>query len=181
MRKLILKMDITVDGFVAPQDDSVDWMTASRSEEGAAWVLDVVAQAGVHLIGANTARGWAEYWPKSDSPFAAPMNNIPKVIFSKSLKQIDWQNSQIASGDLVEEIARLKQQEGKYLLAQGGVRFAQSLAKHHLIEEYRLITRPIALGTGLPLFSTLTEPLKLELVEAIPFRKGVVAHIYRPA
>jgi dihydrofolate reductase len=144
-------------------------------------VLDVVAQAGVHLIGGHTARGWATYWPKSDSPFAASMNAIPKVIFSKSLKQIDWQNSEIVSGDLVEEITRLKQREGKYLLAQGGVRFAQSLAKHHLIDEYRLITRPIALGTGLPLFSTLTEPLNLELVEVIPFKKGAVAHIYRPA
>ena len=105
MRKLILKMDISVDGFVGPQDSSVDWVSGSRSEDGAAWVLDVVAQAGVHLIGGNTARGWTTYWPKSDSPFATPMNNIPKVIFSKSLKQIDWQNSQIASGDLVEEIA----------------------------------------------------------------------------
>src|SRR5262249_5900906 len=115
-----------------------------------------------------------------NSPFAAPMNDIPKVIFSKSLKQIDWQNSQIASGDLVEEITRLKQQDGKYLLAQGGARFAQSLAKNHLIDEYRLIMRPIALGSGLRLFSQLPEPLNLELVEVIPFKKGAIAHVYRP-
>jgi dihydrofolate reductase len=181
MRKLVLKMDISVDGFVGPQDSSVDWLSASRSDDGAAWVLDVLAQAGMHIMGGNTARGWADYWPKSDSPFAAPMNDIPKVIFSKSLKQIDWQNSQIVSGDLVKEITRLKQQDGKYLLAQGGVRFAQSLAQHHLIDEYRLITRPVALGTGLPLFSTLTEPLNLELVDVVSFTKGTIAHIYRPA
>ncbi|MEO8392558.1 MAG: dihydrofolate reductase family protein [Chloroflexota bacterium] len=181
MRKLVLKMDMSIDGFVGRPDDSVDWISGSRSEDGAAWVLDVLAQAGTHLIGGNTARGWATYWPTSALPFAAPMNEIPKVIFSKSLKQIDWQNSQIVSGDLVEEITRLKQQDGKYLLAQGGVRFAQSLAKHHLIDEYRLITRPVALGSGLPLFSTLTEPLNLELVDVIPFKKGAVAHIYRAA
>jgi dihydrofolate reductase len=181
MRKLILKMDISVDGFVGPLDSSVDWLSASRSDEGAAWVLDVLKQAGAHLMGGDVARGWADYWPTSPSPFAAPMNDIPKVIFSKSLKQINWQNSQIVSGDLVEEIARLKQHEGKYLLAQGGARFAQSLVQHNLIDEYRLITRPIALGSGLPLFSRLAEPLNLELVDVISFKKGVIARIYRPA
>jgi dihydrofolate reductase len=87
----------------------------------------------------------------------------------------------IASGDLKEEIIRLKQQPGKDILAHGGASFARSLASLGLVDEYKLLVHPVALGKGLPLFSALPKPLDLKLVSSTPFKGGAIAHIYQPA
>jgi len=87
----------------------------------------------------------------------------------------------LLSGDLVEEIARLKEQPGKDILAHGGATFAQSLAKAGLVDEYRLLTHPVVLGTGLPLFSAISKPIDLKLVSTTVFNTGTIAHVYRPA
>jgi dihydrofolate reductase len=92
-----------------------------------------------------------------------------------------WSDATVARGDLAEEIARLKQQPGKEILAHGGAAFARSLVKLGLVDEYRLLIHPVALGRGLPLFSDLFKPIDLRLLGAAPFRGGVVAHVYRPA
>ena len=91
-----------------------------------------------------------------------------------------WTSPAIATGDLAEEIARLKQQSGKPILAHGGASFAQSLVRHGLVDEYRLLIHPVALGRGLPLFAGLPKPLDLKLLSATSFEGGAVAHIYRP-
>jgi dihydrofolate reductase len=85
MTSLILKMSISLDGYVAPADRSSDWEAAARSHDGAEWVLDTVSRAGAHLVGAVTYERWAGSWPGASGPFAAPMNEIPKVVFSNSL------------------------------------------------------------------------------------------------
>src|SRR5690606_10087410 len=141
-------------------------------------------RAGVHVMGGETGRGLAEYWPspdldERDRPFAAPMNEIPKVVFSKSLDTLDWNGTRIARGDTREEIARLKQEGGKPILVHGGARFAQSLSRLGLIDEYQLVIHPVALGSGLPLFPQLEEPLRLKLVETRPFPAGAVLQVYR--
>ena len=87
MAALILKMSVSLDGYVAPADGSSDWEAAGRSPDGAEWVLDTVSNAGAHLVGAVTYARWAALWPSASGPFAAPMNNIPKVVFSNSLTQ----------------------------------------------------------------------------------------------
>jgi riboflavin biosynthesis pyrimidine reductase len=91
-----------------------------------------------------------------------------------------WCNPEVVVGDLPSAIRRLKQREGSFLLAHGGASFARSLIATGEIDEYRLVIHPIALGRGLPLFSALTHPLGLELVEARSFPVGAAAHIYRP-
>jgi dihydrofolate reductase len=96
-------------------------------------------------------------------------------------KMASWTNAQVATGDLTEEINRLKQQPGKDILAHGGAGFAQSLIQAGLIDEYRLAIHPVALGKGLPIFAGLSKPIYLNLVSATTFNSGVVAHIYRPA
>ena len=89
-----------------------------------------VSNAGVHLVGAATYARWAGLWPGASGPFAVPMNEIPKVVFSHSLMSADWGETTIATGDLVDAVTRLKQERsGEYLLAQGGVRFARSLVE----------------------------------------------------
>lgn len=106
------------------------------------------------------------------------MNEIPKVVFSQTLTEGSWADTRIASGDLAEEVARLKAEPGKEILAHGGVRLAQSLASLRLVAEYRLRIHPVALGKGLPLF---VERQRLTLHETRRFPSGVVVHTYRPA
>jgi dihydrofolate reductase len=100
---------------------------------------------------------------------------------TKTLQHADWPESRIASGDLADEIAKLKSEPGKDMIAWGGATFAQSLTRLGLVDEYRLVLQPVALGDGLPLFDGLTAPLRLELVDAQTYNTGSALHIYRPA
>ncbi len=176
MASLVLKMSVSLDGFVAPTDGSTDWVAAGRSEDGARWTLETVSNAGAHLVGATTYAEWATYWPGASGPFAEPMNEIPKVVFSDSLTSADWGESTIATGDLAEAITRLKQERaGGYLLAQGGVRFARSLVETGLIDEYRLVVHPVVLGAGERIFSA---PLTVEPTSTTVFSRGAVAHVF---
>ena len=109
------------------------------------------------------------------------MNDIPKVVFSQTLERAEWEESRIARGDLGEEIATLKREPGKDMLAWGGAAFAQSLSRLGLVDEYRLILQPVVLGQGLPLFKDLTSPLQLELIYAQTYPTGAALHVYRPA
>jgi dihydrofolate reductase len=142
--------------------------------------LEWMREVDLHLMGRNTYEEMAETWPVSDDPYAAPMNEIPNVVFSSTLERADWPDSRIARGDLAEEIAELKREPGKDLMAWGGAAFAQSLTRLGLVDEYRLILQPVALGDGLPLFKDLAEPLRLELVDAQTYDTGAALHIFRP-
>ena len=176
MASLVLKMSVSLDGYVAPSDGSSDWAAAGRSEDGAAWTLDTVSNATAHLVGAATYTMWSTFWPSAPGPFATPMNEIPKVVFSNSLTSADWPETTIATGDLAEAVTRLKQERGDgYLLAQGGARFARSLVETGLIDEYRLVVHPVVLGAGEPLF---TAPLTIEPISTTTFSAGAVAHVF---
>ena len=176
MASLVLKMSISLDGFVAPVDGSTDWVAAGRSDDGASWTLETVSNASAHLMGATTYAGWADFWPSASGPFAKPMNEIPKVVFSNSLASADWDETTIATGDLAAGITRLKQERSDgYLLAQGGARFARSLVETGLIDEYRLVVHPAVLGAGERLF---TAPLTIEPINTTVFSSGAVAHVF---
>ncbi|MDQ2845195.1 MAG: dihydrofolate reductase family protein [Actinomycetota bacterium] len=198
MRKLILKMSMSLDGFVSGPNGEVDWMVRSRGEDSAAWVLESLCQAGLHAMGSRSYNDMASYWPTSTDLMAAPMNDIPKVVFTRqksfdlhggqggapaqqpSLGAASWASARIANGDLAEEMQRLKQEPGKDILAHGGTDFARSLVQLGPVDEYRLVIHPVALGSGLALFSDLQQPMDLELASTSLFRAGVVAHVYRP-
>jgi dihydrofolate reductase len=176
MASLILKMSVSLDGYVASVDGGTAWIAAGRSAEGASWTLETVRNAGVHLMGATTYAAWADFWPNDPGPFAPPMNDIPKIVFSNSLKSADWSGTTIVSGDLTEAVARLKREQGSgYLLAQGGVRFARSLVETGMIDEYRLVVHPVVLGAGQRLF---TAPLTIEPISTTAFSSGTVAHVF---
>ena len=176
MASLVLKMSVSLDGYVAPLDGSTDWIAAGGSEDGLSWTVETVSNAGTHLIGAATYAGWAGYWPSASGPFAKPMNEIPKVVFSDSLASAGWGETTIATGDLAEAITRLKQERsGGYLLAHGGARFARSLVQTGLIDEYRLLIHPVVLGAGERIFLV---PLTIEPVSTTVFSGGAVAHVF---
>src|SRR5215217_7196540 len=192
MRRLILKMSVSLDGFVAGPNGEIDWMLRGRDEAARDWTVDTLRQAGLHAMGSRTYFDMAAYWPTSTEAFAAPMNEIPKIVFTRQ-KSLDlgagrttnalrdareaqeeiasspsqdaasWAEAEVANGDLTTEIERLKSQPGKDILAHGGAGFAQSLAAADLVDEYRLLVHPVALGSGLSLFGALPKPLDLEL------------------
>jgi dihydrofolate reductase len=128
-------------------------------------------------MGAATYRDMAAHWPQDTSVFAAPMNEIPKVVFSRTLATADWRDTRIVAGDLAEEIKRLKQEPGDYLLAHGGTQFARSLCLSGLIDEYRLRVHPVVLGEGQRIF---VKPINIEPITTTAFIGGAVAHVCRP-
>jgi dihydrofolate reductase len=213
MRKLILQMQITVDGFVGGPNGEIDWVFKTMDDAAAGWIVERLGQAGLHIMGRKTFQDMSSYWPTSTEPFAAPMNEIPKGVFTQrgfstvhknevtaavkdasaareargykllSPNQVSaktWDEAQVISGDLVQQISKLKAQPGKEILAHGGAGFAQSLVTTGLVDEYRLITHPVVLGKGLPLFSKQSVPLDLKLVEIKSFSTGTTAFTYRP-
>jgi dihydrofolate reductase len=180
MRRLILQTSVSIDGYVAALDKSHPWSEGSEEDETLKrWILDSVWAAGAHLMGRVTYEEMASFWPTSTSDYARPMNEIPKVVFSKTLQHADWPETRIARGELGEEIDRLKREAGNDLIAYGGATFDQALSRLGLVDEYRLMVQPAALGAGLPLFKDLAAPLHLELVEATTFATGVAIHVYR--
>ena len=186
-RKLILQMGISMDGYVAvPGENGLTPVMEGGTGLGAedpeltrtklAWAWE----AGAHLMGRVTYEEMASYWPSSTHDYAAPMNEIPKVVFSKSIERAEWPESQIARGNLAEEIAALKGTAGKDMIAWGGARFAQSLARLGLIDQYRLVTHPVAVANGEPLFKDLSSPVRLRVVEKRTFKNAEV-QVYEPA
>lgn len=213
MRKLVLKMSISVDGFVAGSNGELDWIFRSSTPDSRASVINTLNEAGVHVMGSQSYADMAAFWPYAQTPMAAPMNDIPKVVFSKSgIKEgaladrvakafaeakahnaeqhgaaptaavlESWTEPTVARGDLTEEIRRLKEQPGNFILAHGGARFAQSLVASGLIDEYRLAIHPILLGQGLPLFSSPHSPVDLKLISMSTYSTGIVGATYTPA
>jgi len=180
-RILALQMEVSVDGIVAtdrgPVIEGVENLPPEDpklTERKLAWVWD----AGAHLMGRVTYQEMAGYWPSSTHAYAAPMNEIPKVVFSKTLERADWPESQIARGEIADEVASLKSGPGKDLIAYGGAGFAQALVRGDLVDEYRLMTQPIVVGGGASLFTELPARLRLELVEAGTYGSTVL-RVYR--
>jgi dihydrofolate reductase len=182
MRRVLLQMGISLDGIVAggPQGRSnpgpPDEIEAVR-----AWKLESLHEVGTHIMGRVTYEEMAAHWPfHGPAEYANAMNNIPKVVFSATLEKAEWKESRIARGDVAAEIARLKNEPGKDIMAHGGAMFVQALSRLGLIDEYRLVIRPVAMGSGMPLFKDLPAPLYLRLVESNPFADGTVIQVYKP-
>jgi dihydrofolate reductase len=179
MRHVTLMMGMSLDGYVA-SDRLHPGASVPEDAELVAWKLDRVAAAGAHLMGRVTYQEMAGFWPHSTDAYAAPMNDIPKVVFSKSLTEATWPTTRIAREDLATEIAAIKEQAGSDVIAWGGATFAASLVRYGLIDEYCLVVQPVAVGQGQALFADIPNALRLELTESRSFECGVVVHIYRP-
>lgn len=181
MRDVILYMSMSLDGFVGG-DREHPGIAIREDAALKQWKLDRVSRAGAHLMGRVTYQEMSSYWPHSDDAYAAPMNNIPKVVFSKTLSDAEatWPETRVARGDLTDEIAAIKAEPGPDVILWGGGRLAGALAAADLIDEYRLLIQPLVLGAGQALFDQLPGSRHLTLVEATPFASGIVVHSYRP-
>jgi dihydrofolate reductase len=180
MRRVVLQMGVTADGYVAGPGGEGDWGLAPEHPDVRAWKVASLHQVGTHIMGRVTFEQMAAHWPSATGDYAAFMNDLPKVVFSKTLPAAGWAGTRIARGDLTAEIAALKEEPGGEIMAHGGARFVQALSRDGLIDEYRLVILPVALGSGLPLFKDLDRPLRLDLAEAQSFPDGTVIHVYQP-
>lgn len=196
MRELILKMSISIDGFVASADGGAKWVFDTRDDNAAEWTVKTIWDASLHIMGGRTFRDMSAYWPTSTAVYAPPMNQIPKAVFSKQGASIlpgthtaaalqpgadSWAQAYVATGDLGEEIAKLKALDGKPIIAHGGASFARSLVALGLVDRYVLLVHPVALGKGLPLFAGLPAQRAFRLVSSTTFAGSAVAQVYRPA
>jgi dihydrofolate reductase len=181
MRNVILYMSMSLDGFVG-SDREHPGIAIPEGVELKQWKLDGISKAGAHLMGRVTYQEMSSYWPQSHDPYAAPMNDIPKVVFSKTLSDTEatWPVTRVARGDLTTEIATIKAESGPDVIVWGGGRLADALAAADLIDEYRLLVQPLVLGRGQGLFDQLPDSRHLELVEATPFPSGILVQVYRP-
>ncbi len=179
MRKVVLIMTASFDGYVvAPTELVVGGL--SEPAELKRWKLERIRRAGTHIMGRVTYEEMASTWPTSTDDYAAPMNEIPKVVFSKTLEGVSWPDSSIARGDLADEIASLRSQPGGEIIAWGGAQFAQSLARAGLIDEYAIVTLPVAYGGGKPLFRDLPDALHFDVLAATTYANGTALHLYQP-
>jgi len=181
VRRVILSMSMSIDGYVG--SDRQHPGALPEDDELVRWKLDWMrSAAGAHLMGRTSYQEMATFWPTSEHAYAAPMNDIPKVVFSKTLSDSEatWPTTRVARGDLSSEITAIKKEPGPDVIAWGGATFAAALAANHLIDEYRLAVQPVAVGSGQSLFGRLPAAQHLTLVEAKPFACGVVVHIYTP-
>jgi len=182
LRRPVLQFWVSLDGYSCdPGTELYRIMEEISDDEHENYFVARLRQAGTHIMGRVTYQEMAEFWPQSDHPAAAPMSGIPKIVFSKTLQSAVWPESRIASGDTAHEIARLKQEPGGEIIAHGGTRFARSLIRLGLVDEYRLTVLPVAIGKGAPLFTSLARPVVLRLVTSTAFPSGILELAYTPA
>ncbi len=185
MRKLILQVQITVDGFTAGPNGEMDFMVWDWDEEGKKYVSKLTDSIDCILLGRKLAEGFIPYWEKvASNPndlqylFGKKMNDTPRVVFSRKLNESEWKNARLAKGELATEINRLKNQNGKNIIAYGGGTFVSSLIKEGLVDEFQMFVNPVAIGNGMPIFKELDSKQELILIKAIPFACGIVVLNY---
>lgn len=191
MRKLIMKMSVSIDGFVGGPNGENDWIFRNSDEASRAWAVERSWEAGLIIMGRKSFEAMAPYWPTATGPFAPPMNEIPKGVFTQkgfkgsilpnaeqSAAAASWAGAGVFDGDLAEEIKRLKFEPGGPVYAIGGAGFMRSLIATGLIDEYQLVTHPVVLGEGLAIFNGVARPLDLKLADVKAFPGGIIARTY---
>src|SRR3954447_1385147 len=179
MRKLKLQVQISIDGCIAGPNNEMDWLI--RDGKNLKYIHGIAESVDTILLGRKMTNEFISYWTdvmnKTDDPmytFAKKMIEIPKVVFTKTLNKSEWINTELAKGDLKDEITKLKTQNGKDILVYGGASFDSSLIKENLIDEFYLFVNPIVMGNGKAIFKDIKEIQKLSLIESKVFDYGLV-------
>ena len=185
MRRIVVTEFMSLDGvFEAPGPDGSGfkyegWTMNYGNDEFMNFKNDELKAADAQLLGRITYEAFAIAWPKmKGDEFGVKFNSMKKYVVSKTLKKAEWENSEIISKDFVKEIAKLKTGKGKDIIVYGSGQLVSFLLELGLIDEIRLLLYPVVLGTGKRLFEN--NYAKLKLIEATPFKTGVVAFRYEP-
>ncbi len=183
MRRVLLFMMVSVDGYYAGPNGDLDWHNVDA--EFNEFAIAQLKTAGALIFGRVTYQMMASYWPTEaavldDPEVAGYMNRLPKIVFSETLDKAEWNNTRLVKDDVGDEMRKLKRAPGQNLLVFGSANLAATLTRLGLIDEYRVIINPVVLGGGSPLFQGVTERLKLRLLSARTFRSGNVLLSYEP-
>jgi len=184
MRSLSVFNNISLDGFIADAQGDMQW--AHRQDpEWAAFTAENASGAAAFLFGRVTYQMMASFWPTPAALQALPdvaktMNGSQKIVFSRTLKKAEWENTRLVQGDLAAEVRKLKQQSGPNLLIMGSGSIVAQLTQARLIDSYQVIVQPIVLGSGKSMFANLEHKLNLRLKNSRPFSNGNVVLWYEP-
>jgi dihydrofolate reductase len=186
MRNVVVSEFITMDGVFgdpggSEQTEHGGWSFKFWSDESAKYKYDELFAADALLLGRVTYEGFAAAWPAmNDDEFGERMNSVTKYVASTTLDKVDWQNSHLIEGDVVEAVSALKQEDGQNILVGGSGELADSLLRADLVDELRFLVSPVVLGSGRRFFKDGSPPKVMELAEAVTFESGVLALTYRP-
>ncbi|MFW9931009.1 MAG: dihydrofolate reductase family protein [Candidatus Thorarchaeota archaeon] len=183
-RKIVMWNLVTLDGyFDGPDGWQLDWHNYVWGEQLEQFSLEQSRSIGVLLFGRLTYEGMAKYWSvqkveKGD--IADFMNSIPKIVVSTTMSKAEWNNTQLIKTNVIEEITKLKNQEGKDIYIFGSANLSSTLMDHNLIDEYRLCIVPVILGEGKSLFKSTKEQVKMKLLETKQLKTGGVILFLEP-
>ncbi|WP_108244504.1 dihydrofolate reductase family protein [Muricauda brasiliensis] len=176
MRQVVLSMLMSLDGYIEGVNNNIDWHV--WNDEMQAYMMEFLKTVDTFIYGRKSYELMLDYWPGQEGEFADIMNQTPKIVCSTTLQEAKM-NARILKNDLVEEITKEKNKQGKNMVLFAGADLASSFMEHNLIDEYRLIVNPVALGEGTPLFQT-KKGYTLTLVETKPFACGNILLTYKP-
>ena len=172
---------MSVDGFIAGPNGKMDWMLFNWDDSLKKYVDAITEDVDTILLGRKLAEGFIPYWAANpEQEGAGIFNNLPKIVFTKTMKDSVWKDTVLAKGAIADEIKTIKSQPGKNMIAYGGSAFVSSLIKENLIDDYYLFINPTAIGKGMTIFNELDEKRSLELVKSTSFDCGMVVLNYKP-
>lgn len=191
MRKLVVGMFLSLDGVVqapgAPDEDTEGgfehggWLVPHFNEQFEQYMTDFTTRAGALILGRKTYEIFANSWPlvPDDDPTGATLNRIPKYVASRTLDTLKWNNSTLLGDDIAGDVSRLKEQDGGEIQTAGSGELLQTLLKHDLVDEFRLLTFPVIIGSGKRLFAGGTIPRGLKLTDSTVTSTGVMMNTYQ--
>jgi dihydrofolate reductase len=193
MKRLIVSNLMSLDGFVAGPTGELDWFVHEgflKGTEFGQYAREVISSVDAILLGRLTYEEFASYWPmatEDDPVITERINNLPKVVFSRTLEKVEWgkwNNARLVRDHAADEVRRMKGEPGKDLVIYGSATLVSSLMREGLIDEFQIFVQPVVLGKGKPEFlwnaSGLEGWYKLRLVKAVTFKSGAVGLYYQP-
>ncbi|HEY4693817.1 MAG TPA: dihydrofolate reductase family protein [Bellilinea sp.] len=185
MRKVVMFNSISLEGFFETLDHRIDWVNTDAEFNKFTTENAQSDDVDGFILGRKTYDMMSSFWPtefalQSNPVVARRMNELPKYVFSRTLKSVDWSNSELVKGDAVQELKRIKHLPGKDLVIFGSGNLSKTFINNDLIDEFQLIVNPILLASGTPLFQDLNNSVRLKLLNVRTFGNGNVLMIYQP-
>lgn len=185
MRRLIVFNSVSLDGYFTDEKNDMSW-AHKNDPEWNEFTAENAGGGGTLLLGRVTYDLMKSFWPTEEAKKMMPevaegMNNLEKVVFSRTLDKADWKNTRLVKRGLVEEVQKMKKDTGDDIVILGSGSIVSQLSEHRLIDEYQFVICPIVLGKGRTMFEGMTEKLNLKRTNARTFENGNVVLSYQPA
>jgi dihydrofolate reductase len=185
--KIVVTEFVSLDGVMegpAGDDDFVRgaWsFEIDRGDEGDKFKLDETVEAEALLLGRRTYEGFAAAWPSREGEFADKFNNMPKYVVSSTLDDPEWNNTTVLSGDLEEEVSKLRREHEGDIVVHGSAQLVHALVENDLVDELRLMVFPVVLGIGKRVFGETSDKKPLRLADSKTVGDGVTILVYETA